>query len=271
MRRNYHQRFRTSKKQEGESFHELAIHVSSRKQCFNCERMDHLVKDCPKKPVRSDLGREGQPGSYNCHKVGHVAMQCPANALAVTEEVSDQNMLCSRIVQGQQVDDILLDTGCSRTLVHQRLIPLTKYLPKHRSIKCVHGDTQTYQLAEVGMEINGVKFTMEVAVAETLPKSVLLGTDAPILLTLLSQQCTKPFNSEELGVFAVTRAQARKEIEEEHLRLQQEVESEVQFHQLNELNDNIHFLFDDEQFGTSRTKETKSRNHKRRNHQQHWT
>ena len=35
--------------------------------------------------------------------------------------------------------------------------------------------------AEVGMEINGVKFTMEVAVADTLPMSVLLGTDAPIL------------------------------------------------------------------------------------------
>ena len=56
------------------------------------------------------------------------------------------------------------------------------------------------------MEINRVKFTMEVAVADKLPKSVLLGTDAP---TLLSQQYTKPFNSEELGVFAVTRAQAR--------------------------------------------------------------
>ena len=38
-----------------------------------------------------------------------------------------------------------------------------------------------YQLAEVGMEINRVKFTMEVAVAGTLPKSVLLGINAPIL------------------------------------------------------------------------------------------
>ena len=83
--------------------------------------MNHLVKDCPKKPVRSDPGRQGQPRCYTCHKVGHVAMHCLANMLAVTEETSDQSMLCSRIVKGQQVDDILLDTGFFRTLVHQNV------------------------------------------------------------------------------------------------------------------------------------------------------
>ena len=67
--------------------------------------------------------------------MGYVATQCPANALAVTEETSDQSMLSSGIVEGQQVDDILLDTGCSRTLVHQRLIPSMRYLPECRSFQ----------------------------------------------------------------------------------------------------------------------------------------
>ena len=64
--------------------------------------------------------------------------QCPANALAVTEETSDQSMLSRGIVEGQQVDDILLDTGCFRTFVHQRLIPSMRYLPERKSIQCAH-------------------------------------------------------------------------------------------------------------------------------------
>ena len=60
------------------------------------------------------------------------------------------------------------------------------------------------------------------------------------------------------------------EIEVEHLQLQHEEQSGVQSHQLNELSNNIHFQFDDELFGTSRTNEMKSRSQKR-NHQQYWT
>ena len=59
-------------------------------------------------------------------------------------------------------------------------------------------------------------------------------------------------------------------IEVEHLQLQHEEQSGVQSHQLNELSNNIHFQFDDELFGTSRTNEMKSRSQKR-NHQQYWT
>ena len=61
------------------------------------------------------------------------------------------------------------------------------------------------------------------------------------------------------------------EIEVEHLQLQDEEQSGVQSHQLNELSNNIHFQFDDELFGTSRTNEMKSRSQKSRNHQQYWT
>ena len=167
--------------------------------------------------MRSDPGRQGQPRCYTCHEVGHVAMHCPTNVLPVTEEASDQSMLCSGMVEGQQVDDILLDTGCSRTFVHQRLIPSKKYLPECRSIRCAHGYLLTYQLAKVGMDINRVKFTMEVAVSGKLPRSVVLGTDVPILLTLLSQQHPNPSNSEEFRVFTVTRAPAREDVEKEEL------------------------------------------------------
>ena len=81
--------------------------------------MDHLVEDYAKKTVRSDSERQGQPRCYTCYKVGNVATHCPAHVLAVTEKTVDQSMLCSGMTEGQHVDDIFLDTGCSRTLVHQ--------------------------------------------------------------------------------------------------------------------------------------------------------
>ena len=42
-----------------------------------------------------------------------------------------------------------------------------------------------YPLADVDLEIEGKVVTVEAAVSETLPQSVLLGTDVPELLSLL--------------------------------------------------------------------------------------
>ena len=45
-------------------------------------------------------------------------------------------------VEGRAVDNILLDTGYSRTLVHQELVPRGKKLEREAvAIRCVHGDT----------------------------------------------------------------------------------------------------------------------------------
>ena len=43
---------------------------------------------------------------------------------------------------GKPVDNILLDTGCSRTLVHQSLVPKEKLLEGEAvAIRCAHGDS----------------------------------------------------------------------------------------------------------------------------------
>ena len=72
------------------------------------------------------------------------------------------------------MSDIILDTGCTRTLVHRNVV-----------IQCAHGDAVAYPLANVKLEVQGVTVTVEAAVSETLPQSVLLGTDVPELLSLL--------------------------------------------------------------------------------------
>ena len=82
--------------------------------------------------------------------------------------------------------DIVLDTGCSRTVVRRELVPKNKILEGAAvTIRCAHGDTVRYPLARVNIEVQGRRVTVEAAVSTTLPASVLLGTDVQELTTLL--------------------------------------------------------------------------------------
>ena len=53
------------------------------------------------------------------------------------------------------------------------------------AIRCAHGDTVLYLLADISLEVNGKQIAVEAAVSDTLPMSVLLGTDTPELAELL--------------------------------------------------------------------------------------
>ena len=72
---------------------------------------------------------------------------------------------------------ILLDTGCSRTMVCADLVPKHKIIPgEATTVKCVHGDNILYPMAEVVVQ---VELKVKEAVSEELPVSVLMGTDVP--------------------------------------------------------------------------------------------
>ena len=52
------------------------------------------------------------------------------------------HLIRSGHVEGQQVTDILLDTGCSRTMVHKSLVPEQKLKEGEAvTIICAHGET----------------------------------------------------------------------------------------------------------------------------------
>ena len=82
------------------------------------------------------------------------------------------------------------------------------------AVRCAHGDTVLYPLAEVAMEVDGVETRVRAAVSEKLPVSVLLGTDAPCLEELLQQTSQAVHTEDIMEAFVVTtRAQARQERE----------------------------------------------------------
>ena len=81
-------------------------------------------------------------------------------------------------VEGVLVDDIILDTGCSQTMVHKHLVPKAKLVAKATtSLRCAHGDVVVYPHAEVRVEVDGIVIDVRAAVSERLPTSMILGTD----------------------------------------------------------------------------------------------
>ena len=68
--------------------------------------------------------------------------QCPGNALFCHGHrwQRRQGLTLHGVVEGQVADDILLDTGCSKTLVWRELLPQGKILPEQVLIRCAHED-----------------------------------------------------------------------------------------------------------------------------------
>lgn len=92
------------------------------------------------------------------------------------------------------------------------------------AIRCAHGDTVLYPLADITMEVNGRQITVEAGVSETLPMSVLLGIDNPELVEMLQVN-----GKEEIadGFAVTTRAEAKKNRAEEAERQRREKASGV--------------------------------------------
>ena len=121
------------------------------------------------------------------------------------------------------VTDILLDTGCFWTLVQRELIPDHKILEgKVTTIQCAHRDMVLYPLADMELQVAGKCITVEAAVSETLPMSVLLGTDVPHLDELL-----RDTSGADQALAVVTRTQARRQQEKRWVEEQKRVTSGV--------------------------------------------
>ena len=173
----------------------------------------------------------------------------------------------SGAVEGTAVDNILLDTGCLRTLVRQELVPRSKMLEGEAvAIRCAHGDTVLYPLALVQMVVDGRNMEVKAAVSENLPMDVLLGTDVPDLPKLLNQESNgKEKLADALAV--VTRAQGKRQQCEEKQTQQRELESGASCTGVE--NDEWTSAIDEELFEGGRSRVWKTRSQKRMERQAH--
>lgn len=92
-------------------------------------------------------------------------------------------------------------------------------------IRCAHGDVTTYPLVNLHLEIDGVGVEVVAAASQSLPVSVLLGTDVPQLRRLLQ---TNPHSQKtDHHALVVTRAQAKRNAEGEDENRQKDEQSQV--------------------------------------------
>ena len=171
------------------------------------------------KPGTSPPKSKPDKRCYNCKELGHFKAECPMPILfADTKSLSGYRNTTAMIpmpmntgvtrqgeVEGVQVNDLTLDTGSARTIVHSRFVDDTQIAGKI-PIRCAHGDTHVYPLAQVEIRVGEKGFLVEAAVSETLPVSVVLGRDVPELLDMLNTP-EKPQDS----MVVLTRAGARRQ------------------------------------------------------------
>ena len=100
--------------------------------------------------------------------------------------MSYRDLLRKGIVNGIPTDRIVLDTGASTTIIHQRMVTEENYTGDAVTITDSGGSTRLYPKAKVTIQLQEEQeFSQEVAVSEVVPEDVLLGRDAPIGIPLL--------------------------------------------------------------------------------------
>ncbi|KAL5505979.1 hypothetical protein EMCRGX_G007532 [Ephydatia muelleri] len=205
--------------------------VGSR-ECHYCGKSGHAEEDCYKRK-REESQRSRGTQCYRCKKQGHMSWECPEKSMVCKERrdwrrKGGRPMYKTGKVEGQKVTDILLDTGCSRTMVRRNLVAMEKIIVgRVATITCAHGDTKLHPLALVEVELDGSHIQVEAALSEELPVSVLLGTDVPELTHLISGTGSSiNLVSQEQVMVVMTRAKAKQQLEEELIRKEKELLSE---------------------------------------------
>ena len=202
-----------------------------KRKCHKCGGEGHFKRNCPVKDEPGADRAGASPGRnrtdkgikcFNCHRYGHMSMNCPDKANFYCGDRLGRSVVRVGKVEGAVVSEVVLDTGCSRTMVRRDLVPEENLLPGEAvTVLCAHGDAMLYPLAYVDMEVEGMQLRTKAAIAKELPVAALLGTDIPQLGELLQMNTQTRSTNIMNHAMVVTRAQAEREKEEAELQRQQ--------------------------------------------------
>lgn len=103
-----------------------------------------------RKEVKKEMPKRSWVRCFNCNKVGHMSFECLLFCRGdLGSEVTRPGIV--------RVSDIVLDTGCSCTMVKKELVDGEKNLEgRAMTVHCAHGDTVLYPLAQMELKVDRV-------------------------------------------------------------------------------------------------------------------
>ena len=131
-------------------------------RCYSCGERGHIALRCPKArtPVmyadalltdRADASGD-QHESSESDLLGE-SYCCQPEQRAVASPRTTPDVVVTGVVNGYQVSNIVVDTACAQTMIHQDLVPDSKLVRQCVTIRCAHGDELQYPLADVEIEV----------------------------------------------------------------------------------------------------------------------
>lgn len=128
-------------------------------KCYNCQDFGHYANRCSK-PDRRKLGVKGAATGLLCFKP------------LVGNKLNDYSIIGQ--IEGKDAR-MLVDSGCTRTLVHRRFVPKNAETGDFISVLLANGETLETPLAEVKIRGKDQEFAEIVGVVDELPTDCLLG------------------------------------------------------------------------------------------------
>ena len=158
-------------------------------KCFKCQEMGHISYDCPLNKRRNGRG-------YLC--------MTPLNSRDEFPDCYIKGLIAEKPAL------MLVDTGCSRTLVHSKYVGKSNMTAEKMTLLTATGERVVIPLAWVLIKRDGSAFRELVGVAENLPVDCLLGRSS-YGKTLTRQHILDQWKDESQDdnqAFVMTRSQA---------------------------------------------------------------
>ena len=176
--------------------------------CYNCREIGHISKDCTKRKDGDDAAKAAK----GTKKATGTGMLC----LSPTRPgyINHKKYIFPGRVNSEHVE-MLLDTGCTNTLVRGSLVPKDAYTGSSFQILLANGMTQVVPMADVTLSGTEGTKVCTVGVLESLPVEVLLSEKDFSSIGSLEDKFPGGEIRASPGLVALTRSRKKALVEEE--------------------------------------------------------